>query len=89
LATSGVLSRLSELLLVEAVRHYASALPEGGAGWLKGLKDPQVARALALIHRDLGAPWSAEGPRAGGGAVAQRLRGPLHRPRRRAARSAT
>jgi AraC-like DNA-binding protein len=60
LATSGVLSRLSELLLVEAVRHYAETLPEGEAGWLKGLKDPRVGRALALIHRDLGAPWSAE-----------------------------
>lgn len=60
LATSGVLSRLSELLLVEAVRHYAATLPDGEAGWLKGLKDPQIGRALALIHRDVGAPWSAE-----------------------------
>lgn len=60
LATSGVLSRLSELLLVEAVRHYSAALPEGGAGWLRGLKDAQVGRALALIHRDLDTPWSAE-----------------------------
>ncbi len=59
LATSGVLSRLSELLLVEAVRRYASTLPEGEAGWLRGLKDPYVGRALTLIHRDIGAPWSA------------------------------
>jgi AraC-like DNA-binding protein len=60
LATSSVLSRLSELLLVEAVRRYASTLPEGEVGWLRGLRDPHVGRALALIHRDIGAPWSAE-----------------------------
>ncbi len=60
LASSGVMSRLSELLLVEAVRQYASTLAENEAGWLRGLRDPQVGRALALIHRDIGAPWSAE-----------------------------
>jgi hypothetical protein len=25
-------------------------LPEGQTGWLAGLRDPHVARALALIH---------------------------------------
>jgi AraC-like DNA-binding protein len=60
LATSGVMSRLSEVLLVEAVRHYASQRPETETGWLKGLNDPQIGRALALMHGDLRAPWSAE-----------------------------
>ena len=60
LASSGMLSRLSELLLAEAIRAYADALPENETGWLKGLRDPQVGRALALIHRDIGAPWTAE-----------------------------
>jgi transcriptional regulator GlxA family with amidase domain len=27
---------------------------------LKGLEDPRVGRALALIHRDISSPWSAE-----------------------------
>lgn len=59
LASSSVMSRLSETLLVEAVRQYAT-LTNGNAGWLKGIKDPHVGRALALIHRDIGAYWSAE-----------------------------
>lgn len=60
LASSSVMSRLSEVLLVEAVRHYASTLSDMQAGWLRGLSDPHVGRALALMHRDIGAPWSAE-----------------------------
>jgi AraC-like DNA-binding protein len=60
LASSSVMSRLSEVLLVEAVRHYAAALPDHEVGWLRGLKDPHVGRALALIHGDLRTPWSAE-----------------------------
>ncbi len=60
LASSGVMARLSELLLVEAVRQYSSTLPDDEVGWLKGLRDPHVGRALALIHRNLGDPWSAD-----------------------------
>jgi AraC-like DNA-binding protein len=60
LASSSVMSRLSETLFVEAVRHYSSTLADENAGWLKGLKDPQVGRALALIHQNIRTPWSAE-----------------------------
>lgn len=60
LASSGLMARLSELLFVEAVRNYASRNDAVGEGWLKGLKDPHVGRALALIHRDLSAQWTAE-----------------------------
>lgn len=60
LASSPLLSRLSELLLVEAVRNYASALDDRESGWLRGLSDPQIGRALALIHQRIAAPWSAE-----------------------------
>ena len=35
-----VLAKLSELLFVEAVRHYAEALPPDRKGWLAGLRDP-------------------------------------------------
>ena len=59
-AMSSVISRLSESLLTEAVREYSSTLAEDKRGWLSGVKDPQVGRALALIHHDLAAPWSAE-----------------------------
>ena len=60
LAAAGVVARVAELLLVEAVRSYAAALPADEAGWLKGLRDPYVGRALALIHGELGRAWTTE-----------------------------
>jgi len=55
-----VLAKLSELLFVEAVRRYAETLPEGQTGWLAGLRDHHVARALALLHRDMTRAWTAD-----------------------------
>lgn len=55
-----VLAKLSELLFVESVRRYAETLPEGQTGWLAGLRDPYVARALALLHRDITRPWTVD-----------------------------
>jgi AraC-like DNA-binding protein len=60
LATSSVMSRLSECLLAEAIRHHAASRPDDETAWLKGLSDPQIGRVLALIHRDVAAHWSAE-----------------------------
>ena len=53
LASSSIMSRLSESLLIEAVRQYSSTLPDDQVGWLKGLRDPYVGRALALIHQNI------------------------------------
>ncbi len=60
LAASSVLSRLSEFLLVEAVRRYTDRLDNLPTGWLKGLTDPHVGRALALMHQNIAASWTAE-----------------------------
>jgi len=54
------LAKLSELLFVEAVRRYAESLPEDRTGWLAGLRDPYVARALALLHGDVARPWTVD-----------------------------
>jgi AraC-like DNA-binding protein len=59
-SSSSVMSRLSELLFTEAVRQYSATRGDQDAGWLKGLEDPRVTRALALIHRSISSPWSAE-----------------------------
>jgi len=58
--SEAVLAKLSELLFVEAVRRYAETLPEGQTGWLAGLRDPYVARALALFHGDIARAWTIE-----------------------------
>jgi AraC-like DNA-binding protein len=55
-----VLAKLSELLFVEAVRRYAEALPDGQTGWLAGLREPFVARALALLHGDITRRWTVD-----------------------------
>lgn len=60
MASSSVIARLAESLLTEAVRQYSSSLSEEQAGWLRGLKDPYVGRALALMHHQPGAAWSAD-----------------------------
>jgi AraC-like DNA-binding protein len=59
-ASSSVVSRLSELLFVEAVRNYSLTLGDQECGWLKGLADQHVGEALALIHHNISDPWSVE-----------------------------
>jgi AraC-like DNA-binding protein len=55
-----VAARLAELLFVEAVRrHLASAQPER-AGWLAGLRDPAIGRALSLMHANVAESWTAD-----------------------------
>lgn len=58
MGSTGVMSRLSETLFVEAVRNYAATLGENDCGWLRGARDPQIGRALALIHGDHRKNWS-------------------------------
>jgi AraC-like DNA-binding protein len=53
-----VLLRLSELLFIEVVRTYFAALPGQQVGWLAGLRDPLVGRALRLLHEQPAAAWS-------------------------------
>jgi|EndMetStandDraft_5_1072996.scaffolds.fasta_scaffold103863_2 AraC-like DNA-binding protein len=55
-----VLSKLSELLFVEAVRQYIQDIPDGQTGWLAGLRDPAVSRALALMHANIVHGWSVD-----------------------------
>jgi len=55
-----VLAKLSELLFVETVRRHAENLPESQTGWLAGLREPHVAKALALLHGDLTRRWTVD-----------------------------
>jgi AraC-like DNA-binding protein len=57
---ASVLSHLSELLFVEAVRRYLETLPTEQKGWLAGLADEQVGRALAKLHDRPAHPWTLE-----------------------------
>lgn len=57
---STVLAKLSELLFVEAVRRYVDTMPDDRKGWLAGLRDRLVARALALMHARPAHAWTVE-----------------------------
>ena len=59
-ASSDIMSRLSELLFVEAVRDYAATLDGTQSGWLAGLQDKQIGQALALLHGRIEAPWTID-----------------------------
>ncbi|MPZ79185.1 MAG: helix-turn-helix domain-containing protein [Actinophytocola sp.] len=50
------MARLSDALITRALRHHIETAEE--PGWLRGLHDPYVARALAAVHEDLAAPWT-------------------------------
>lgn len=53
-----VLSKLSEVLFVETLRRYIALLPREQTGWLAGVRDPEVGKALALLHRKPAHPWT-------------------------------
>jgi AraC-like DNA-binding protein len=53
-----VIAKLSEVLFVEALRRYIALLPPEQTGWLAGVRDPEVGKALALMHRRPAHPWT-------------------------------
>src|SRR6185312_17450257 len=52
--------KLSELMFVEAIRHHAESLPPDQQGWLAGLRDRYVGRALALMHAQPAQAWTVD-----------------------------
>jgi AraC-like DNA-binding protein len=55
-----VLERMSEMLFVEVLRRHIDSLPAEQTGWLAGMRDPAVGRALSLIHDKPSEGWTLE-----------------------------
>jgi AraC-like DNA-binding protein len=53
-----VLAKLSEVLFIETLRRYIEQLPPEQTGWLAGVRDPEIGRALALLHQKPAHPWT-------------------------------
>jgi AraC-like DNA-binding protein len=53
--------RLSELMFVELLRRHVGSAEGGRTGWLAGLRDPAVGRALACLHESPARPWTLHG----------------------------
>lgn len=55
-----VVPRFMDALFVYILRAWLHDQPEGSGGWLGALRDPQIRKALTLVHRSPQAPWTVE-----------------------------
>lgn len=53
-----VLTHMAELMFIECVRRHLAAGDDVGGGWLAGLRDPLVGRALQVLHARPAEPWT-------------------------------
>jgi AraC-like DNA-binding protein len=53
-----VITRLSDILVIQAIRSWIENDPAGQSGWLGALQDPQIGRAISLVHRDPARAWT-------------------------------
>ena len=58
--SESVLTKLSELMFIDVLRRYIATLPPERAGWLAGLRDPNVGKALSLLHEKPARNWTIE-----------------------------
>jgi AraC-like DNA-binding protein len=66
--SQSILNRLSELMFLEVVRQHMDELGTDRTGWLAGLRDPLVGRALSQLHGDPARTWTLEDLAASAGA---------------------
>jgi AraC-like DNA-binding protein len=53
-----VITRLADILVIQAIRAWLETAPAARTGWLGALRDPQIGRALAMIHREPSRAWT-------------------------------
>ena len=53
-----VITRLADVLVIQAIRSWIETAPAARTGWLGALQDPQIGEALTLIHRDPARAWT-------------------------------
>ena len=51
-------AKLSEAMFAETLRRYLRHLPQDQTGWLGGARDPDIGRALTLLHQRYADPWT-------------------------------
>lgn len=57
---AGLRGRIAELLFMGALRAYMCNLPANASGWLAGLRDPVVGRALQALHAQPCRRWTVD-----------------------------
>jgi AraC-like DNA-binding protein len=53
-----VITRLADVLVIQAIRWWMETDPTAQTGWLGALRDEQIGRALSLIHGDPARAWT-------------------------------
>jgi AraC-like DNA-binding protein len=53
-----VITRLADILVIQAIRLWIAQDPSAQTGWLGALQDNQVGRAITLIHRNPARTWT-------------------------------
>ena len=53
-----VVTRLGDILVIQAIRSWIETDPAARAGWLGALQDRQIGRAISLIHREPAREWT-------------------------------
>ena len=60
LGTDIVVSRLADILFIQAIRAHAASSEAEASGWIGALTDPRLSRAFAAIHARVQHPWTVE-----------------------------
>jgi len=55
-----VITRLADILVIQAIRSWIASDPAAQTGWLGALQDKQIGHAIALVHREFARPWTVE-----------------------------
>ncbi|WP_266157720.1 AraC family transcriptional regulator [Dyella silvatica] len=53
-----VITRLADILVIQAIRVWIERDPRAQTGWLGALQDKQIGRAISLIHREPARAWT-------------------------------
>ncbi|MGY3230272.1 AraC-like DNA-binding protein [Luteibacter sp. HA06] len=55
---AGILARLADVISAIIVRGWVESGCGEASGWLKGLRDPRLGKAIVAMHRDPGRNWT-------------------------------
>jgi AraC-like DNA-binding protein len=60
LGSGTVISRLADMLFVQAIRAHVASAGEANGGWLAALADPRLGSAIRAMHEDTAHAWTID-----------------------------
>jgi AraC-like DNA-binding protein len=57
-SADAIMNRLVRILLIKLISGSLGDLPQNGANWLRALADPEIRRAIGLMHATPAEPWT-------------------------------